>query len=396
MFTRRAFLGKLSAAAVAAPALLSAGQASAFGAITPERRAAADALSMTIVNNSGSYGNDTIHFYVVGTNLDTKAQSYVTPDGVLKPVSTSLNGPDGYADLSIPLAAQGNTKIGLPSPMSGRVYFSLGSKLKFKVVTGGGGKPALQYPAGWVESDPSFAVLHDFVEFTHDDSGMYCNTTMVDMFSVPLSLTLDGSRSQAAGTLVDGGRDAIFSTIAGNSDFSGLVLGDKLRVIAPGHGVETGKFPGDYFDDTVNRVWSKYTSETLTVNTGSATYTGKVSGDTLTFSGGVKPISKPSTLDVLYCNGALAAPNDGVTGPVAAILGAGLNRTTLLDATTQPTTDPSGYYGDDVTNHYAKVMHDNTVDGKAYGFPFDDVAGRASYIQDSAPSALTVTLTPFS
>lgn len=109
----------------------------------------------------------------------------------------------------------------------------------------------------------------------------------------------------------------------------------------------------------------------------------------------MKSFAKPSTLDVLYCDGALHAPNDGLNGPVAAILGAGFNRTTLLDSTTQPTTDPSGYYDDEVTNVYAKVMHDNTVDGKAYGYPFDDVAGRASYVEDSAPSELTVTLTPF-
>jgi len=104
---------------------------------------------------------------------------------------------------------------------------------------------------------------------------------------------------------------------------------------------------------------------------------------------------KPSTKDVLFCDGALAAPNDGTTGPVAAILGAGFNRTTLHDTAAQPTTDPAAFYGEQITHHYAKAMHAATADGKAYGFAFDDVADFASYIQDTAPTAFTLTLTPF-
>ncbi|MGH3439061.1 MAG: beta-1,3-glucanase family protein [Sciscionella sp.] len=53
---------------------------------------------------------------------------------------------------------------------------------------------------------------------------------------------------------------------------------------------------------------------------------------------------------------------------------------------TQPTTDPAHYYLNAVTNHPAEVMHAHTVDGRAYGFPFDDVAGGASYLQDATPS----------
>jgi hypothetical protein len=51
--------------------------------------------------------------------------------------------------------------------------------------------------------------------------------------------------------------------------------------------------------------------------------------------------------------------------------------------------------GQPVTNHYSRVMHENTVDGKANGFAFDDVAERAPYVSDPNPSILTVTLTAF-
>jgi hypothetical protein len=40
-------------------------------------------------------------------------------------------------------------------------------------------------------------------------------------------------------------------------------------------------------------------------------------------------------------------------------------------------------------------MHAASRDGKAYGFAFDDVADFASYIQDTAPTGLRLTLTPF-
>src|SRR5207245_173689 len=110
----------------------------------------------------------------------------------------------------IPLASSGDTKLSLPY-MSGRIYVSLGQKLKFKVVTDGNGNAALQYPAGWVTSDPNYGILHDCAEFTHNASGMFCNTTMVDMFSVPMSLRLTGDKDQATGALRDGGRAAAFA-----------------------------------------------------------------------------------------------------------------------------------------------------------------------------------------
>ncbi|KAA9154334.1 glycosyl hydrolase [Amycolatopsis acidicola] len=391
MFNRRSFLRGAGVALVGAPigAAVVAAQTSGGGA-----RAAGTGLPLTIVNHTYRYPNAQIFVSIVGTDLNTGKQVYAEADGSTSTVSLSDNGSDGFADLSIPLAGDGDTKLAIPADMSGRVYFSIGDKVKFKVVTDGNGNAALQYPAGWVPGDPSYHVLHDFVEFTYNSSGMFCNTTMVDMFGIPLAIKLDGASSQTTGRLVDGGRDKIFAAIKGNADFAPLVV-DDLRVIAPGHGIDTGIFPATYFDSSIDQVWQKYASETLTVKVDSGTYTGRVSGGTMQFSGGVASFSKPTTQNVFYCDGALAAPNDGITGPVAAVLGAGFNRSTLLTQTTQPATDPATFYTGSVTNHYSQAMHANTVDGKAYGFPFDDVVSLASYVQDGAPSSCTVELTPF-
>ncbi|GGS42634.1 beta-1,3-glucanase family protein [Streptomyces griseoviridis] len=393
---RRKLLVALGGAAVAAPAVAAlaphalAGNAT-DGALTGAG-AAAGALPLTVVNETGSFGDGDVHLYVVG-NADGR-QVRLTPDGTLAPIALSDNGADGFTDYAISLSGGGETRLTLPY-MSGRIYVALGEKLKFKAVTDGAGNAALQYPAGWVASDPNYKVLHDCAEFTYNASGMFCNTTMVDMFSVPMAIRLTGAKDQTAGTVRPGGRAAAFEAVRRVAEFAPLVV-DDTRIIAPGHGLDAGLFPKDYFAPYIDEVWSTYTGRDLTVTTDAGTFTGRVRGDRFTFGGPAEvSFAKPSTRDVLFCDGALAAPNDGTTGPVAAILGAGFNRSTLLSSAVQPTADPAAFYRAALTNHYAAAMHAATEDGKAYGFAFDDVADFASYIQDTAPTGVRLTLTAF-
>ncbi|AUH43313.1 beta-1,3-glucanase family protein [Streptomyces sp. CMB-StM0423] len=385
MISRRRLLGGLAVASAAAgtPLVLSAARAGG----------AAAALDVTVVNKTGAYENSSISIYVVGN--EGGRQVRLTPDGSLAPIEVGDNGPDGYTDYAIPFAGSGDTGLTLPN-MSGRLYVALGGKLKMKAVTDGAGNAALAYPAGWVSTDPNYPVLHDCMEFTLNDAGMFCNTTMVDMFSVPMSIHLTGAKDQTTGTLKDGARQKVFDTLAGTEGFGRLVDGDGLRVIAPGHGLDAGLFDGAYLDGYVDEVWSAYAGKDLKVTTNAGTFTGRVAGDRLSFAGPADvAFDRPPTRDVLFCDGKLAAPNDGTTGPVAAILGAALNRTTLRDHADQPVTDASAFYGTGISNHYARVMHEVSEDGRAYGFAFDDVSGFASYIEDGAPQQLTLTLTPF-
>lgn len=389
---RRRFLTVLGGAAVAAPAAAAIAPHAFADTPSGSGTSAARTLPLTIVNNSGAFGNASVHVYIVGNQGGRQVR--VTPDGTLVPIALSDNGGDGFTDYAIPLASSGETRLTLPQ-MSGRIYVALGQKLKFRAVVDGNGNAALQYPAGWVSSDPNYSVLHDCAEFTYNSAGMFCNTTMVDMFSVPLSIRLTGARNQTTGTVRSGGRAAAFAALRQTEGFSRLVL-DDLRVLAPGHGMDAGLFAKDYFAPYIDEVWSTYTGRDLRVTTNAGTFTGRVRGGRFTFDGPASVgFDKPSTRDVLFCHGTLAAPNDGMTGPVAAILGAGFNRSTLLSSATQPTTDPASFYRTPVTNHYAKVMHTVTEDGRAYGFAFDDVAGFASYIEDNAPTEFRLTLTPF-
>lgn len=391
--SRRGMLRSLAAGGLAGAGLLTAGRALASGPHSaPSTAPRAAGLPLTVVNQTGAFDNTSIWLYVVGN--DGTQQVRVTPEGEAVPVSLSDNGSDGFTDYAIPLSSSGDTTLHLPH-MSGRIYTSLGDKLRFKAVEDGNGQAALAYPAGWVDSDPNYPVLHDCAEFTYNPNGMYCNTTMVDMLSVPLSLHLTGAQDQTTGTFREGARDRVFAELAEVEAFGALVDGER-RVIAPGHGLDTGLFPADYLAPYIEESWAAYTDGGLRVTTNAGEFTGHTDGDRLVFTGpGDVAFDRPSTRDVLFCDGTLAAPNDGITGPVAAIIGAALNRGTLHSHPAQPTTDAGTFYGTDLTNHYARVMHTATQDGRAYGFAFDDVAGFASYIEDGAPQQITLTLTPF-
>ena len=76
---------------------------------------------------------------------------------------------------------------------SGRVYFSYGQKLVFKLTTGGLVQPAVQNP-----SDPNRNILFNWSEYTLNDSGLWINSTQVDMFSAPYAVGVQGRRRQHA------------------------------------------------------------------------------------------------------------------------------------------------------------------------------------------------------
>ena len=127
-------------------------------------------------------------------------------------------------------------------------------------------------------------------------------------------------------------------------------------------------------------------------------FLGTVSGDTMTFtdtSGAViTTFPKPSGESVFGCAGDLAAPNNDI-GAIARTLCAGFNRSSLLDSTTQPTQDPAAFYQDSVTNYYAKYIHQQMANGKAYAFAFDDVVAQESLVHDGDPTEAFIQLDPF-
>ncbi|GGY41450.1 sugar hydrolase [Streptomyces omiyaensis] len=369
----------------------------------PASAAVPATIPLTFTNNSGR--GEQVYVYNLGTELSTGRQGWADANGTFHPWpaggSTPVPAPD--AAITGPAAGRSMT-IRLPK-FSGRIYFSYGQKLVFKLATGGLVQPAVQNP-----TDPNRNILFNWSEYTLNDAGLWLNSTQVDMVSAPYAVGVkrpDGSVA-TTGRLKPGGYRGIYDALrARPGGWAGLVQtradGTVLRALAPGHGIEAGALPAGVMNDYINRVWTKYATSTLTVtpfaNQPSVKYYGRVSGNVMNFTNGsgavVTSFQKPDSDSVFGCYKLLDAPNDQVRGPISRTLCAGYNRSTLLTNPNQPDTSPASFYKDAVTNHYSRVIHERMADGKAYGFAFDDVGAHESLVHDGDPQQAYVTLDPF-
>lgn len=388
----RRFLGALATLTVVAATLV---------VVSPTASAVPSTIPLTLTNKSGRSGS--VYVYVLG---ETGGRlGWADASGTFHPWpsvgATPVDAPD--ASISGPADGQSIT-IQLPK-LSGRVYFSYGSKLVFRVVNDGRlVQPAVQNP-----SDPNRNVLFNWTEYTLNDSGLWINSTQVDFFSAPYQTGLkkaDGT-VVSTGMLRPNGYQAVVDALAGTSGWGSLVQrapdGSLLRVLSPGHGVGSGQIASNVLAGYVDRVWAKYSTETLTVAPYAAepgrVFRGRVQNGVMTFTNAsgafVTSFPKPSSDSVFGCYRDLAAPNNDV-GAIARTLCAGLNRSTLLNGTVHPGTSTSGFYQDPVTNYYAKYIHQQMADGKAYAFAFDDVLAQESLVHDGNPTAAYIQLDPFS
>ncbi len=381
--------------------------ASIAGVLTATNDSPAAAVPATIPlqisNNSGR--GDPVYIYNLGTNLATGQQGWADAAGNFHAWPAGGNPPTPAPDASIAGPANGQSLTIRMPKFSGRVYFSYGEKLVFKLTTGGLVQPAVQNP-----SDPNRNILFNWSEYTLNDSGLWINSTQVDMFSAPYAVGVqlaDGS-TKTTGHLKPGGYNGFFDSLRGQpGGWANLIQtapnGSVLRALSPLYGVETGALPATAMDDYVNRVWAKYSSETLTVtpfgDQPSIKYFGRVSGNVMNFTNSsgavVTSFQKPDSASIFGCFKLLDAPNDQVRGPISRTLCAGYNRSTLLTNPNQPDPNNAGFYQDSVTNHYARKIHAQMADGKAYAFAFDDVGAHESLVHDGNPQQASLTLDPF-
>jgi hypothetical protein len=353
-------------------------------------------IPLTITNNSGR--GDAVYIYNLGTNPATGQQGWADASGKFHAWPAGGNPPTPAPDASIAGPGNGQSVTIQMPKFSGRVYFSYGQKLVFKLTTGGLVQPAVQNP-----SDPNRNILFNWSEYTLNDGGLWINSTQVDMFSAPYAVSVNGNTT---GHLKAGGYNAVYNALNAGG-WGGLIQkapdGSTLRALSPLYGVETGGLPANAMDDYINRVWSKYSSETLTVtpfgDQPDTKYFGRVSGDVMNFTNSsgavVTSFQKPDSASVFGCFKLLDAPNDQVRGPISRTLCAGYNRSTLLANPNQPDPNDAGFYQDAVTNQYSKNIHAQMADGRAYGFAFDDVGNHEALVHDGNPQQAGLILDPF-
>ncbi|MDI5971108.1 beta-1,3-glucanase family protein [Streptomyces sp. SL13] len=369
---------------------------------------ASTAFSIDLVNSSGSA--DAVA-YITGQD-DSGTPFFVLADGTTQKMPDPSAPMTRVADYSIPLDATGRaTTVPVSGDIiSGRLWFSTNGPIAFYVNPG----PALVQPS-FDKDDPTGNWLTDwsFCEFTYNSAGIYANISYVDLVVSPISMRMlsTGGTTQTVSPLPDGALAAIAADLTAQAASDGfpwdtLVATDSggniLRIVSPQHAASGFD---DYWTSYVDQVWSHYASTPLTVDTDSAgfgSFTGQVSGDTLVFAGlddDGTPFTKPGATDIFGCNtGPFLNTGSDARGAVAARLGAAINRSTLLASggASQPDGVPtSAYYGNGVTNHYSRIVHDRATVG--YAFPYDDVGPTGAvpvdgHIQEGSPSTWTVTL----
>jgi hypothetical protein len=378
--------------------------ATAVAAVTrPAAAIGPDLLPITVTNNTGR--SDAVFLYVLGTDIRNGRLGYVNQGGGFTAWSPGANPPVPAPDVSIAGPGNGgNVTVQVPRFISGRVYMSFGERLKFFLTPDG-----LVQPAPWAGGDPNRNILFDWSEFTYNDSGLWLNSSQVDQFAVPHAVSVTGASgvTTKTGELVNNGRDNVINGIRNQPGWANSILtrsdGTVLRVLAPGKAADAGLFDANYLQPYIDQAWNAYASKTLTVvpftDQPNTKYFGRTSGDIMNFTNtsGVQVASftKPSTANVWGCDGALGAPNDQVVGPIARTLCAALHRSTLGTIDTQPGGGPADFYKGSLTNHYSRLIHQNMVDGRAYGFAFDDVQAQESLVHDGDPRSAGITLTPF-
>ena len=363
-------------------------------------------LSISFVNQSTS---NTVYGYVTGLAINKNNAPYLLQaDGKTPyfPSSPTSTGQPLQANCAIPLGGGGSTvTITIPPTAGGRVWFSIGTPLTFLINPG----PALVEPSVTNASDPNVNIQWAFCEFTFDSSQLYANISYVDFVSVPIALQLT-NRSGAVQTVSGmryNGLDTICSQLQQQTKSDGVAgwgqcvvtkNGKNLRALSPNNvKVTNGSAFNNYFEPYVEQVWQRYATQQLSLNTTAVTESGTVNAKSGELAFGSESFPKPSTSDVLSCNsGPFATGADTTRNIIIPQLAAAFNRSTLTQTSSIPS--PLGtFYQGSVTNHYARIVHANQIDGRGYAFPYDDVnptdAGdQSGEVNDPNPASWVITV----
>lgn len=313
---------------------------------------------------------------------------------------------------------------------SGRVYISIGQAiLPFSVQTTTGGVLTYAAPSP-VTNAVGSGCLFDFMEFSVDSTLSFDgNTSQVDQFGFPFTMT-------SSGGTVQGGFNASRSSIltkVGNlpAPFGGSTLItpipngassfyptgiSSLRAFSPSDyasNVPVANQASDeifnYFNTAVQSWFTHWQTTPLHVtDTASGTFTGTVSGNTLTFTGS-ETFSIPSggglipSLDIWQCAHSLAS-GDPSQKNIEKIIAAAFNRGVVQDALTDVSCAPPYYAAaqpfDGQTqpyNPWSQLFHQVSSNGLAYGFAYDDVCSQSTtMVFPLSTQGVTITLGKFS
>jgi hypothetical protein len=260
------------------------------------------------------------------------------------------------------------------------------------------------------------------------------NLSNVQSANLPLAFQINGLDPSSRKPVdysrgwAHGGFAKFMTLIHENQDFFKLVLHSTQRVLAPGTAITAFEqnviseplFNEDYLKSYIREVWAKYEGTDMIFvgdppphsNT-FVTWKGRVVDGQFVFKTndlpGLVPIvlNEPTTSDMLENNFTFCASGGGTPGSLQenyalqlfGTLCAAFNRSVML-TTFEFANSPNckwckatdKWYPDPITNYYAKFIHANAVDGRAYAFQSDDHCDVSSYVSVLNPEQLTLSL----
>jgi hypothetical protein len=230
----------------------------------------------------------------------------------------------------------------MPVSVSGRMYFYLGA-------------PDSKY--------------YDFIEHTIGDKQYNGNTTRVDAFGLKIAMRLhcaDGY-DVAVGDAYDlfhEDRAVTFQRFIDEvpEEFKHLAqIQAPYRIVEPGAGeFKKGGLYEHYYDATADAIWA---------------------ANGLNFP---KPGPNGSGLAAYPDVSAALMRHVGLEAGTFSADGKLLNKDLWKDSGT--------FYSSAPADYYAKFWHTHAINGKAYGFPYDDVGSYSSYVSHSDPQYLIIAI----
>lgn len=358
-------------------------------------------------NTGGAWRDDEIYWIVLGRN-ENHEFSYLDLDGNLVKADASLNdaitpvGNRQYAS-SIVHKLSDRKYVHLPAIESGRMYISYGEPVYITFNDGGYAGPDVNN-----ETDPNANTLFEYIEFTTEYINgtitFHGNTTRVDFFSIPYSIRLINSTGDYDRWEGDvGTRDEIFNAYANSVSEPFKTLADQYRIMAPCKtSFNEGRQYQDYFDDTIETFWSKYSQQRLEFKCQAGSFSGQVNGNKMIFTkadgSGSYVIDKPTTQDVLEGRGAFdrGSSSDPEQTRIELVIEAQLCAAFNRGIATEPEqwNNPLAYYKNNngIYNEYSEFFHKHSVTGKAYGFCYDDVNDQSTLLECANADTLIIDL----
>jgi hypothetical protein len=230
----------------------------------------------------------------------------------------------------------------MPVNASGRMYFYLGA-------------PDSKY--------------YDFIEHTIGATQYNGNTTRVDAFGIKIAMRLhcaDGFEATVGEDYetFQEDRAVTFQKFIAEvpAEFQHLAQQEApYRIIEPGAGeFKTGGASEHYYDAVADQLWA---------------------ANGLTFP---KPGPNGSGLGSYPNVSAALMRHVGDGAGTFSPDGKLMNKSLWDDSTT--------FYPSAPANYYARFWHEHGLNGKAYGFPYDDVGGYSSYVSHSNPQYMVVAI----